>query len=163
MNTTETTSTMTATLTAPAVRSMGEWFTVLSADTQADITEMVNEAGYPLEDIKDFIEAYGEQAYIDGHYVTWCDLDESGNDNDAIEAYVDEVGIDCIGGFEDAYQGRYGSEAEFAEEYYISILGYEGVERALEHGLVVDWQATWDTNLRYDFVYNNGYVFNSQV
>jgi hypothetical protein len=152
------TNTMTATLAAPATTPLGEWFTALRADTQGDITEMVNENGYPLLDIKDFIEAYGEQAYCDGYYVTWCGLTEDGHDSEAIEAYIDEVGIDGIGSFEDAFRGEYDSEAEFAEQYYIDIYDFEA-----PNGVVVDWQATWDTNLRYDFVYNNGYIFSSQV
>jgi hypothetical protein len=151
------TNTMTATLTTDAVRPMGTWFTALRADTQADITEMVNEGGYPLHDIQEFVETYGEQAYIDGHYVTWCELTEDGHDSDAIEAYVDEVSIDGIGSFEDAFRGSY-SEAEFAEQYYTDIYSFEAPD-----GVVVDWQATWDTNLRYDFVYNSGYIFSSQV
>lgn len=152
------TNTMTATFTTDAVRPMGEWFTALRADTQADITEMVNENGYLLHDIQEFVETYGEQAYCDGHYVTWCELTEDGHDNDAIEAYVDEVGIDCIGSFEDAFRGEYGSEAEFAEQWYTDIHDFEAPD-----GVVVDWQATWDTNLSYDFVYNSGYVFDSKV
>jgi antirestriction protein len=160
MNKTETTSTMTATLTAP----VGEWFTALRGDTQADITEMVNEQGYPLDDIRDFVEQYGEEAYVAGHYVTWCELTEqTGADNEAIEAYADVVGISSIGGFEDAYYGEFDSEEEFAEEYYINIMGYQDIERAVERGIVVDWQATWDTNLQHDFAYNNGYVFNTNM
>ena len=145
---------MTATLTAP----VGEWFTALRADTQADITEMVNENGYPLHDIQEFVETYGEQAYCDGHYVTWCELTEDGHDNEAIEAYVDEVGIDCIGSFEDAYMGQHGSGAEFAEEYYIGILGVQ-----IPDGIVVDWEATWVSELEGDFACNGGYVFNTNV
>jgi antirestriction protein len=152
------TNTMTATLTADAVRPMGEWFTSLRADTQADITEMVNEAGYPLHDIQDFVEMHGEEAYCDGHYVTWCELTERGHDTEAIEAYIDEVGIDNIGGFENAYMGEYGSEAEFAEEYHTYTMGV-----TVPDTIVVDWQGTWDEHLRYDYAYNNGYVFNTNV
>ncbi len=152
------TNTMTHLLGTPIV-NVGEWFTALRADTQADITELVNEGGYPLHDIREFVEAYGEQAYIDGHYVTWCELTEHrGADNDAIEAYVDEVGIDSIESFADAFRGEYNSEADFAEQWYTDTQGFE-----VPDGVVVNWQATWDSNLSYDFVYNNGYVFNSQV
>ena len=153
MNTNET-NTMTATLTAP----LGTWFTALRADTQAEIAWMVNEAGYPLHDIQEFVETYGEQAYCDGHYVTWCELTEDGHDNDAIEAYVDEVGIYNIGSFEDAYMGQHGSGAEFAEEYYLGSLGVQ-----IPDGIVVDWEATWAKELEGDFACNGGYVFNTNV
>jgi hypothetical protein len=148
---------MTATLTTDAVRPIGEWFTDLSADVQADITEMVNENGYPLSDISDFIEQYGAQAYISGHYMTWCELNEEGYDSEIVEAYANEVGIDNIGNLSEVYVGHYGSEAEFAQEHFASQV--EDVEALEAAGVVVDWQATWDTNLSYNYAYNNGYVF----
>ena len=152
----ETTSTMTMTSTLPAVQPMGEWFTALSADVQGDITEMVNENGYPLEDIRDFIETHGAKAYADGHYATWCQLEEQiGASTEAIEAFVEEFGIHCLDGFEDAYRGEYGSEAEFAEQYTDDyyMMGH------MPSWLVIDWQATWDTELSSSFTYNNGHVF----
>lgn len=149
----ETTSTMTATINT--VRPVGEWFTALSADLQADITEMVNEAGYPLEDIRDFVEVHGAEAYASGHYVTWCQLEEQiGASTDAIEAFVEEFGIDAIDGFEDAYRGEYDSEAEFAEQYTTDCYTLN-----MPEWVVIDWQATWDTELSNSFVYNNGHVF----
>ena len=157
MNTTTETASMTA-LSTP----MGEWFTDLPADVQGDITEMVNENGYPLNDIQEFIEQYGVQAYSEGHYVTWCELTEhSGADNDAIEAYVAEVGIDCVGGFEDAFVGEYDSEVDFAQQYFDE--NYHSVSALEDNGVVIDWQATWDTNLSYNYAYNGGYVFNTNV
>lgn len=162
MNTNETNS-MTATLAASALCApVGAWFTNLAEDTQANITEMVNEQGYPLSDIREFIEQYGERAFMFRYYETWCELTEQiGASNDAIEAYVDEVGIDNIGGFEDAYIGEYESEADFAQRYFDE--HYSNIDTLQAAGVVIDWQATWDTNLRHDFVYNNGYVFKSGV
>lgn len=147
----ETTSTMTMT----AIRPMGDWFTALSADLQADITEMVNEAGYPLDDIRDFVETYGAEAYANGHYVTWCQLtEELGATNEAIEAFIEEFGIHSLDGFEDSYRGEYGSEAGFAEQYTTDCYTLN-----MPEWVVIDWQATWDTELSGSFTYNNGYVF----
>ena len=160
MNQTET-APMIATLTAPATAPMGAWFTALSADVQADITEMVNENGYPLSDIEDFIEQYGSDAYSDGHYATWCELTESGYDTEAVDAYVAEVGIYNIGGFENAYTGEYDSEADFARQYFDS--NYHAIDALEDNGVVIDWQATWDTNLSHSYAYNNGYVFNTNM
>ena len=156
----KTTSTMTDSATLTAGRPLGEWFTNLSADLQGDITEMVNENGYPLSDIREFIEAYGADAYASGHYITWCELTEhSGADNDAIEAFVEEFGIGYIGDFEGAFRGEYDSEADFAKEYTNDC--YTGTT-ALPVWVVIDWQATWDTELSNSFTYNNGYVFFSE-
>lgn len=145
------------TLSAPAstAQPMGAWFTALSADLQGDITEMVNEGGYPLSDIQDFVETYGAQAYADGHYATWCQLtEELGATNEAIEAFADEFGIHSIDGFEDAYRGEYDSEAEFAEQYTTDCYTLD-----MPEWVVIDWQATWDTELSDSFTYNNGHVF----
>ena len=160
MNTTTETASMTATLTADAV-PMGEWFTNLSDDVQADITEMVNENGYPLSDISDFIEQYGVVAYSEGHYVTWCELTESGYDDSVIEAYVAEVGIYCIGSFKDAYMGEYDSEVDFAQQYFDE--NYHNIAALEEAGVVIDWQGTWDTTLSHNYGFNNGHVFNTNA
>ena len=136
-------------------RPMPTWFTDLAAETQATITEMVNEQGYPLRDIRDFVETYGAQAYASGHYATWCQLtEELGATNEAIEAFVEEFGIHSIDGFEDAYRGEYDSEAEFAEQYTTDCYTLD-----MPEWVVVDWQATWDTELSDSFKYNNGHVF----
>jgi len=139
---------------------VAEWFTELSADVQADITEMVNEAGYLLSDIRDFIEQYGVEAYSNGHYVTWCQLlGELGATNDAIEAYVEEVGINHISSYEDDFVGEYESEADFARQYFDG--NYHNIDALEDAGVVIDWQATWDSDLSYNYAYNNGYVFNT--
>ena len=142
---------------ALSTKPVGEWFTVLSADIQADITEMVNEAGYPLHDIRDFIETYGAQAYADGHYVTWCQLTEtSGASTSAIEAFVEEFGIDAIDSFEESYMGEYESREDFAESYTTEVYDLSCVPDYV----VIDWSATWDSNMSYDYTYVNGFVFN---
>ena len=63
---------------------------------------------------------------------------------DAVDAYANENGIDNIDGCDERYRGVYESTADFAEEYYSEL--YD-----VPCALVVDWEATWDTSLRYDF------------
>jgi hypothetical protein len=163
MNETETDS---MTSTAPHLLGtvpMGEWFTALSADLQGDITELVNEQGYPLSDIQDFIDEYGARAFADGHYITWCELSEARGANEAaILSYIDEVGIEYIGSFEEAFVGWFNSEAQFAEHWYTEMCGNDVGLLECE-GLVIDWQGTWDATLSNTYAYNNGYVFNTEV
>jgi antirestriction protein len=141
----------TATLTKP----MGEWFTQLDAETQADITEMVNENGYPLDDIQDFIETHGAKAYTAGHYATWCQItEELGVSNEVIEAFVEEFGIDCIDGFEDSYCGTYSSGAEYARELVEGGWNMDNIPGFVE----IDWEATWD-NLSQDYTEVDGHIF----
>jgi hypothetical protein len=141
----------TTTLTKP----MGEWFTQLDAETQADITEMVNENGYPLSDIQDFIETHGAKAYIAGHYATWCELNETFN-NEVIEAFVEEFGIEAIDGFEDSYCGTYRSGAEYAQELVEGAWELDHIPSFVE----IDWQATWE-NLSQDYTEVDGHIFNN--
>lgn len=153
----------TAILTAPATtatKSMGEWFTDLDPSTQATITTMVNEEGYPLSDIEEFIADFGEDAFTKGFYTHWSELTEHGSDNDAIIAFVDYWGIEDIEQFEDKYIGQYDSEKSFAKEYFCEQYGLDDLSRAIESGVVVDWEATWQCNLRHDFLYLDGYIFN---
>lgn len=54
---------------------------------------------------------------------------------------------------EDAFYGTYESEADFAENFYTD------TEHTIPDWLVVDWQATFDYSLQYDFIYESGYVW----
>lgn len=147
-------------MTTTTTRPMPTWFTDLAAETQATITEMVNEQGIPLHDIADFVEEYGAKAFVDGHYETWVGLSEDGYDEGAIEAFVGEFGVWCIGSFVDAYYGQYGSEEEFAAEHAAEMSGMRGLDN-LPYWVAIDWQETWE-NLSEDFSYVDGYVFNKE-
>jgi hypothetical protein len=49
--------------------------------------------------------------------------------------------IDCC---DERFRGWYESEADFAEEFYNEISD-------VPSALVIDWQATYDSSLRYDY------------
>jgi antirestriction protein len=72
---------------------------------------------------------------------------------DAVDAFLELYSEDDLESFEEAYYGRYDSEADFAEEYYNDIGDAPSF-------VVVDWEATWNCNLRYDFDFEDGFVFN---
>ena len=141
-----------------------EWLQTLASETEevaleayAQLTEMVNENGYPLDDIRDFIDTYGAKAFVDGHYATWCQItEELGSSNEVIEAFVEEFGINCIDGFEDSYCGTYRDGAEYARE-----LVEGGWSHSMDNipGFVeIDWEATWD-NLSQDYTEVDGHIF----
>ena len=58
---------------------------------------------------------------------------------------------------EETYYGTHATPADFAEFYFEN---YD-TESTISPYLVVDWQRTWDANLRHDFYYsdNGGYVW----
>lgn len=131
-----------------------EWLKDQSATALCKIIELVNNEGYPLDDVREFVESYGAKALLDGHYETWAEFDDCYN-QEAIEAFVEEFGIENVAHFEDTYYGQYEDEADFAKEFYSDTESTQ-----LPEWVVIDWQASFDHHLYYDFtVTGNGYVF----
>jgi hypothetical protein len=124
---------------------------VYSTETVDKIEELL-EDNYCLEDIIEFIDQNTEEDFRDYYedYVTYGEEYTYA----AVDAFVEEFGLDCVSSFQESYQGEYSSESQFAEQF-CDDLGYE-----VPSFVVVDWQATFDYNLQYDYSYVNGYVFN---
>jgi len=88
----------------------------------------------------------------------WIALDE--DERELVTLYRDNVDQDAS--FEkarDRYYGQYDSEKDFAIEYTHNTAAesdFDSIENRL--GIVIDWQATWDSLLRFDFtaVRHNG-------
>ena len=106
-----------------------------------------------MEDALKFIDERGESDFI-----TWYDdYIEQGEKigYDVVEAFIGEFGISEVASCEDSYVGRYGSEEEFAEEFVTEVIG-----ESVPDCVIVDWEATFERNLSYDFTvvedaYNN--------
>ena len=80
-------------------------------------------------------------------------------DDDRREAMADYLdnGNDDLDGFEDAYEGKYKDGADFAEQLADN-LGAVSEDNA--RWICIDWEATWDRNLRHDYwISDNGHVF----
>jgi hypothetical protein len=73
---------------------------------------------------------------------------------DAVSAFLDIWEESDLHGFEDAFQGRYESESDFAEQLTVDCYGLN-----VPSFVIVDWQATWDQGLRYDYEFVDGFVF----
>ena len=73
---------------------------------------------------------------------------------DAVSAFLELYDESDLQYFQDAYQGRYDSESDFAEYFY-----NETWDMVIPDGVVVDWDATWNCNLRHDFDFEDGFVF----
>jgi len=125
----------------------------ISDDVQAKLDELVAE-NYALDDMIEFIQENGEENFLE-FYVEYCENGENYS-YDAVDAFVDEFGIECIAHFTDAYYGQYDSEEDFAEQFCTDVYNFN----ADNTPIVVDWTATWNCNLRYDFSFSDGYIFN---
>lgn len=77
----------------------------------------------------------------------WLELDE--NERLAFAVYADHLGGDVsIDDFRDAYAGQWDSGADFAEQTAIDC---GEIPENLPSWIVIDWEATWNCNLRYDY------------
>jgi len=127
---------MTVTLTA-------NYKEMLNAHTVEFIDERL-EDNYALDDMLKFIDTYNETDFCN-YYEEYVRCGEAIG-YEAVDALIEEMGdmsyIDCC---DERYQGFYDDEAEFAEQFTSEVYG------DVPSYVVVDWEATWDTNLRYDF------------
>lgn len=115
------------------------------------VSQLVEE-NYCKEDIYEFFEKYGESNTIE-YYETYVTYGES-HSYEAVDAFIEEFGLDYINNFEDAYQGSgYSSKGEYAEQYVTDCYSIE-----LPNFIEIDWESTFD-NL--DYTYSDGFVFNN--
>ena len=122
----------------------------LNAATVEKIDELLDEQ-YSLEDILEFIDEHNEEDFV-SFYEEYVRCGEAIG-YEAVDALIEEMGdLSYVEDCEERYQGHYHNEAEFAEEFYseLEFRIYSDLYD-LPCAIVVDWQATWDTALRYDF------------
>ena len=116
---------------------------VLNAQTVEFIDERL-EDNYALDDMLEFIDAHNEDDFCN-FYEEYVRCGEAIG-YEAVDALIQEMGcvsyIDCC---DERYQGCFHSEGNFAENFYDE-MGY-----SIPDGIVVDWEATWETSLRYDY------------
>ena len=116
---------------------------VLNAVTVEKIDELIDEQ-YDLDAMLVFIDEHNEDDFVN-YYEEYVRCGEIIG-YEAVDALIEEMG--CISYIEDCderYQGFYDDEAEFAEYFHNEMGNY------VPEGIVVDWEATWDTSLRYDY------------
>lgn len=116
---------------------------VLAADTVSKIEELLDES-YALDDMLEFIDQHNESDFV-AYYEEYCRCGEAIG-YEAVDALISEMGdVSYIEDCDERYQGHYHNEAEFAEDF-VTEMGYD-----IPSIIVVDWEATWESSLRYDF------------
>ena len=145
--------TRTSTNGVPTELTNTQWLQRLPQNVLSKVNELNRDEGYPLDDIREFIESYGYKHFTNGNYETWSELSED-YDNEAIEAFVEDNGIENIESFEDAYCGQFGDIREVVE------MLLEIYEVDVPDFVVIDHYATWNANLRHDYTFEGGFLFN---
>ena len=107
---------------------------------------------FEKEDILSYWERFKDMEWIREFYQAVEDFGET-----VVDSFIDIWSVDDVQYIGDAFQGYARSEAEFAEEL-VSDCYHSG---DYPYWVVTDWQATWDSALRfdYDFDQENGIVW----
>lgn len=126
---------------------------VFAIETVEKIDELL-EDNYDLDDILEFVDQNSEADLV-SFYEIYCTAGEKIG-YDVVDAFVKYHGMSYVENVEEAFRGVYHDEATFAEEVINEVYGLD-----IPAYVVVDWQATWDSSLRYDYDFIDGYVFSS--
>lgn len=114
----------------------------LNTETVEKIQELLEEV-YALDDMLEFIDTYNEKDFV-LYYEEYCRCGEAIG-YDAVDALIGEMGcVSDIEGCDERFRGWYESTADFAEELYSELYDVPAA-------LVIDWEATYDSSLRYDY------------
>ena len=127
--------------------------TEYSDETIELIDELVAD-GNDHDVLEDFIKDHGESNFNDYVEEYLQLIDQEGED--VVSAFLDVFNIEDIGNFHDAYQGRYTDGAEFAESLVNDCYSME-----MPSWVEIDWQATWDNALSYDYSESDHHIFNN--
>ena len=137
------------TLTAVPIEIAAE----LSQEALDYITELLEDKKkHSLPAILQFLEEYNSDEFL-AYYVDY--VEQCGKtSSDVVDSFLDINHISDVFKVEQVFCGVYESEADFAEDYYNSIID-------VADALVIDWEQTFNKSLSEDYDYVNGYVFQS--
>ena len=130
-------------------------YTSYSEETQTQIEEFLEDTfGWDEDELVDFIEEHGEENFK-LYFEDYANMvDDIGID--VVLAYLENFDISDVSSCRDAYQGKYESGAEFAQQLAEDCCM---VPREMSSWIEIDWKASWD-NLDYDYVESdNGHIF----
>ena len=135
-----------------AVTLTANYQQVLNADTIEKIDELLEE-NHDLQCMLTFIDEHNESDFV-AYYEEYVRCGEIIG-YEAVDALIEEQGdVSYVEDCDERYVGHYQSTADFAEEWVTDIYG------DIPNYVVVNWEETWERNLRYDFTAcNDGSTF----
>jgi len=107
--------------------------------------EELSEYSYELDDLIDFVDTYGEDKieYVED-YLDVVNNIFSDNPKDVVDRYVADTGLEYIQGADEMYEGNYESVEQFIDDR-------ELIDHEIPSWIVIDYERTWDSALRFDF------------
>ena len=129
----------------------------MQEETQQTLDEYNELYNWEYNDMCDFIENYGETEFLT-YYETYHRLVDDYGQN-LVDEFAENFYVDSVEHFEEMYQGQYESGAEFAEQI-CQDCGY--ISNNIPHWIVIDWERTWEANLRHDYIeIGEGHIFSA--
>ena len=126
----------------------------MQEETQELLDEYNELYNWEYNDMVDFIKSYGEDDFINNYETYQRLVDDYGQE--VVDEFMEDFDIE---NFENMYQGQYGSGAEFAEQI-CQDCGY--ISNNIPHWIVIDWERTWEANLRHDYIeIGEGHIFSA--
>ena len=113
----------------------------LQEETQELLENVVDE-----DLASEFLKEYDEDQFVEYYEQYETLVNDYGKG--LVDEYIEYYFLDAIDHFEDAYSGEYESGADFAEQI-ASDCGY--ISRDFPSWIEIDWQATWDNSLSWDY------------
>ena len=126
----------------------------LKPETLEFIEENCIEGQYALDDALEFIDEHGEDDFL-AFYDIYIEQGERCG-YDVVDAFIKVNGIVNVESCEDAFVGCYYSGADFVEEYIEEVM-----EVDIPCWVTVDYKATWESSVRFEYDFVDGYVFRS--
>ena len=104
---------------------------------------------FDKDEILSYWERFKDMEYIREFFQAVEDFGET-----VVNSFIDLWGVEDVEHVEDAYNGEWRSEAEFAED-----LCNDCFPNDLPYWVSIDWQNTWDSALRFDYDFSDGIVW----
>jgi hypothetical protein len=103
-------------------------------------------------ELLEFIESYGVEnlEYAVDYFELLNDYDA-----DALDAFISIYDVSSLNQFVDCYEGYYSTVSEFVEDYFAKY------DLKVPSWVVVDYEATWESALRFDYDEHEGQYFRS--
>jgi len=134
------------------VLSVLDYFGEEYQENLKEIFEELENTGALKEELYDYLEEQGidELGYFEQYQEVMSNYDEN-----AVNAFLSLYSVSDLHAFEESYEGHYDDVRDFVENY-LEMLGEN-----IPSWIVVDYEATWNASLRFDYNEEDGYYFRS--
>lgn len=129
-----------------------DYFGIEYVDYLANIVETLQNLNCEKSELAEFIESYGVEnlEYAEEYFELLNEYDI-----DALDAFISIYDVSDLSQFVDRYEGYFRYVSEFVENF----LENSGTE--IPSWIAVDYEATWESALRFDYDEHEGQYFRS--